>query len=104
MRITIGKKKEIREHVDKESKSEILNYWLLCCWIHSFIHSLQRLYSASWRGTMQKRSQPQHGQITQISVVERMFESGFREMIEAPRGGYSRLRGQPPKEHDFDFW
>jgi len=59
--------------------------------IHSFVH-YKDLYSASLRGNNQKCSQPQYGRRTQIWAVELMFESGFREAIEEPRGDYSRLR------------
>jgi len=44
--------------------------------LHSFIH-YKDLYSDFSRGTSQKRSQPQHGRITLIQVVQGMFESGF---------------------------
>jgi len=50
------------------------------CWnIHwklEFIH-YKDLYSTFSRGTTQKCSQPQLGRITQIWIVEGMFESGF---------------------------
>jgi len=67
---------------------------------YSFI---TKIYISS-RGTTQKRSQPQHGRITQIWVVEGMIEIRFWEVIGEPKGDFSRLRDQEPRKHDFAQW
>src|SRR6218665_871427 len=39
-----------------------------------------------------------------ISVVQGMFDSGYWEVIEETRGGYSRLMVKALRKHDFAWW
>jgi len=66
--------------------------------VRAFIHSFlaKNYYIVSLQGEL-FRSAPKRGRITQISVTEGLFESGFWKVIEEPREHSSRLRDQAPR-------